>query len=269
MLIYAIDDEKIALSELSEAIKTAIPDAEVKEITRPREALLRLQTKGERPALVFSDIRMPQTDGLELAVTIKRASPNTKIIFVTGYSEYALDAFRVHANGYLLKPVTAESIRKEIAFLELPYQPGASRLTVQCFGSFEVFYNGALLEFKRRQTKELLAYLIDRNGASCTAEEVVAVLWEDEADLRKAKHRLRNLISDLRSVLRSVGQEKALIRSSGKLAVRRDAVDCDYYRMLDGDMSAVNAYRGEYMTQYIWAQLTEGKLHFILIPDRK
>ena len=54
MLIYAIDDEKIALSELAEAIKTAFPNAEVVEILRPREALLRLQTEGERPELVFS-----------------------------------------------------------------------------------------------------------------------------------------------------------------------------------------------------------------------
>ncbi len=262
MLIYAIDDEKIALSELAEAIKTAFPNAEVVEILRPREALLRLQTEGERPELVFSDIRMPQISVLELAVKIKESSPDTKIIFVTGYADYALDAFRAHANGYLLKPVTVGNIREEIEYLGLPYKPETSKLTVQCFGSFEVFYNGAPLEFKRRQTKELFAYLIDCNGASCTAEEVSAVLWEDEADLRKMKHRLRNLVSDLRSVLSSVGQVDVLIRGSGKLAVRRDAVDCDSYRMLDGDMAAVNAYRGEYMRQYIWAQLTEGNLHF-------
>lgn len=262
MLIYAIDDEKIALSELSEAIKTAIPDAEVKEIMRSSDALLRIQNEGERPELVFSDIRMPKIDGLELAVKIKESSPDTKIIFVTGYSEYALGAFRVHANGYLLKPVTSESIKAETAFLDLPYKTEASKLTVHCFGSFEVYYNGEPLDFKRRQTKELFAVLVDHNGSYCTAEEAAAVLWEDEADMSKMKHRLRNLVLDLRAVLKAVGQSDVLIRGSGKLAIRREAVDCDYYRMLDGDMQAVNAYRGEYMQQYDWAQLTEGRIYF-------
>ena len=161
-----------------------------------------------------------------------------------------------------MKPIESKRIRAEIDSLVLPFQSQKGKLRVKCFGNFEIFWQDKPLDFERRQTKELFAYLIDCNGASCTAEEVSAVLWEDEADLRKMKHRLRNLVSDLRSVLSSVGQDDVLIRGSGKLAVRRDAVDCDYYRMLDGDMAAVNAYRGEYMRQYIWAQLTEGNLHF-------
>lgn len=53
-----------------------------------------------------------------------------------------------------------------------------------------------------------------------------------------------------------------MIRKSGLLAIKRDSVDCDYYRMLDGDMEAVNSFRGEYMKQFVWAQDTEAKLHF-------
>lgn len=88
------------------------------------------------------------------------------------------------------------------------------------------------------------------------------MLWEDEIDLAKAKHRLRNLIQDMRAVFKSIGQEDILIRGSGKMAVRRDSVDCDYYRMLDGDIAAINSYHGEYMNQYLWAQITEAKLYF-------
>ena len=57
--------------------------------------------------------------------------------------------------------------------------------------------------------------------------------------------------------------EKVLIRSRQQLAVRRDLVDCDYYRMLDGDMDALNSFRGEYMVDYSWAELTAGKLYFL------
>ena len=102
-----------------------------------------------------------------------------------------------------------------------------------------------------------------KGGALITAEDIAAALWEDEPDVSKAKHRLRNLISDLRSSLKAVGQEDILIRKSGLLAVRRDAVECDFFRMLDGDMAAVNSYRGEYMKQFSWARETEARLQFL------
>lgn len=263
MSVYAIDDEKIALYELCETIQQALPQVQIERFTDPEAALQKLRESCVRPDIVFSDIRMPGMDGLELAVRVKTHSPDTKVIFVTGYSQYAMDAFRAHANGYLMKPVTPEQITEEIAFLGLPVKNDAEKLQVRCFGSFEVFYRSEPLIFKRRLSKELFAFLIDRNGAYCSSEEISAVLWEDEPDLTKLKHRLRNLVSDMRAALKAVGQESVLLRGSGRIAVRRDAVDCDYFRMLDGDMNAVNAFRGEYMSQYSWAQLTEGKLHFM------
>lgn len=211
---------------------------------------------------MFSDISMPGMDGLELAVRIKVHSPDTKIIFVTGYSDFALRAFEVHANGYLMKPVLPAQITAELEHLGLALSFDPEKLHIQCFGNFEVFWKDKPLTFKRRRTKELFAYLIDRNGASCSAEEVIAVLWEDEGNLMNAKHNLRNLVTDLRTVLGEIGQLDILIRGSGTMAVDRARVDCDYFRMLDGDISALNSFRGEYMKQYGWAQITEAKLYF-------
>ncbi len=53
-----------------------------------------------------------------------------------------------------------------------------------------------------------------------------------------------------------------MTRERRQLAVRRDLVDCDYYRMLEGDMEAVNAFDGTYMPEYSWAELTTGRLYF-------
>ena len=262
MLAFVIDDEEVALEELSDAVKEALPDACIKRFNRAAEALRSIREDNDRPDVVFSDIRMPGMDGLELAVRIKTHSPDSRIIFVTGYTDYAYKAFKVHASGYLLKPVLPEQIREEMEYLGHTQLSYDEKLCVQCFGNFEVFWEGKPLAFKRRQSKELLAYLIDREGASCTAEEVTAVLWEDETNMRNAKHNLRNLVSDLRTVFQEIGLNDVIIRGSGTLAVNRAAVDCDYYRMLDGDMAAVNAFRGEYMTQYHWARMTEAKLHF-------
>ena len=116
--------------------------------------------------------------------------------------------------------------------------------------------------FGRRQTKELLAYLVDRKGSACTAEEIAAMLWENEDNMKNLKARIRILISDLRQVLKQIGQEDLVIRRSGQIAIKRDAIDCDYYKLLDGDVDAVNAFHGEYMIQYSWAEMTAGQLAF-------
>ena len=71
-----------------------------------------------------------------------------------------------------------------------------------------------------------------------------------------------NLISDLRATLKEIGKEDLLIRRSGMLAIRADQIECDYYRMLSGNPEAVNAYHGEYMSQYSWAEMTSGRLWF-------
>ena len=110
MLLFAIDDEEKALEDLCEVIGTALPDSEIVPFRRADKALQAITDSPVKPDVVFSDIRMPGMDGLELAVRIKRLSQETRIVFVTAYSRYAMDAFDVHANGYLMKPVQPEDI---------------------------------------------------------------------------------------------------------------------------------------------------------------
>ena len=264
MLIFAIDDEPAMLEELRDAIAAAAPEAEIMEFKRAADVLSAITEQGKQPDVVFSDIELPGMDGLNLAVQIKNSAPDAKIVFVTGFSQYALEAFRRHVQGYLMKPVDADMIRAELEALSLPLeaQNQPEMLQIRCFGHFEVFWRGKPVIFQRRQSKELLAFLVDREGRACIAEEIAAALWEDEGDLSLAKQRVRNLVSDLRSTLREIGMEDLLIRERRQLALRRELVDCDYYRMLSGDMSAVNAYSGEYMIDYSWAELTSGRLHF-------
>ena len=262
MLIYVIDDEPFALKASEQVIRRAVPDADLMTFESGDDALEHMSRKKEYPDTVFSDIEMPGINGLEFAVRLKQLSPRTRIVFVTAYSEYALEAFRVHANGYILKPMNAMRVQEEVQEAakqeNIESEPG--KLEIRCFGNFEVFWKGKPLLFARRQTKELLAYLIDRKGASCTTEEIAAALWEDYTNVKNTKAQLRVLISDLRHTLANIGQEDIVIRSRGQVAVMTDQVDCDYYRMLQGDMDAVNAYRGEYMSQYSWAELTAGQL---------
>lgn len=265
MQIFAIDDEPNMLQLLHKAIAQAEPEAEVAAFDTAPALLDAIRSQGKRPDVVFADIEMPDMDGLSLAVAIKNEVPDCKIVFVTGYSQYAMEAYRRHVNGYLLKPVQTDRIREELDALGVSAAVPEDRetLRVQCFGNFEVFWHGAPLMFRRMQTKELLAYLVDRGGAACTAGEIIAVLWEDSGSIKDPKQYYRVLLQDLRDTLASVGAERVLVRERRQLAIRRDMVDCDYYRMLDGDPAAVNAYRGEYMRQYSWAELTGAKLDYM------
>jgi len=262
MLIFAIDDEPKSLELLHDAIAEAAPEADIRDYPLGTAAIDAITAQRLQPDIVFSDIQMPELDGLALAVRLKQVSPFSKIVFVTGYSEYSLDAFRLHASGYVLKPLEGGRIREEIENAYPPIVPAKDKLYIQCFGQFEVYWQHKSLMFGRRQTKELLAFLVDRKGAACTAEEIANILWEDETDMSALKHRIRELIRDLRKTLAGIGKEDIILRRSGQLAIQRDGVDCDYYRMLDGDMQAANAFRGEYMNQYSWAEITTGRLLF-------
>ena len=266
MLFFVVDDEPIALKASGTIVREAYPEAEVKLFHSAKAALSAISDQELKPDVVLSDIEMPGINGLDFAVSLKRIAPYTRIIFVTGYSQYALDAFRIHAQGYMLKPMTVERVKEECnrfmgeEHTQMSAEP--DKLQIRCFGYFEVFWKGEPLMFPRKQTKELLAYMIDRKGDACTSEEIASVIWEDEDDLKKLKARVRILISDLRRTLEEIGMGDLVIRRSGRVAIRKDLVDCDYYRMLNGDMEAVNAFEGEYMVQYSWAEMTTGRLLF-------
>ena len=261
MIIFAIYDEAAMLAELHDAIREAAPEAEIHDFRFAAEALKAVSEQHLLPDVVFSDIELPGMDGMSLAVRIKQAAPATKIVFVTGYSQYAVEAYRHHINGYILKPIDAEQIRRELAYLTEPYRQDPDRLQVRCFGYFEIYWQGKPVNFGRKQTKELLAFLVDRNCV-CSSEEVADALWEGETDMKACRTRLRSLLHDMKETFSAVGAPWIVIRRRDRIGLENGRMDCDYYRFLEGDIQAINAFRGEYMKQYSWAEGTLGRLTF-------
>ena len=121
MRILAVDDEKIALELLVSSIKTADPSAEVISFDNPKDALELV--KNTPCDVAFLDIQMKHYHGIRLAQELKLLYPGINIVFATGYDEYMGDAFEMHASGYVMKPVTPEKVRREIADLRCPLQP--------------------------------------------------------------------------------------------------------------------------------------------------
>jgi len=258
MKVLAIDDSIKALKLLTNSITEARPSAQVFPFSKPSELLA--FAKDNPCDIAFLDIQIWDMNGLEVAKELKEINPKINIIFVTAYSQYAREAFDLHPSGYILKPVMKEAVEREIENLRHPInQKINAQIYVQTFGNFEVFSYGVPLKFCRNKTKELLAYLIDRNGATVNINELCAVLWENERDTENLKAYLRKLISDLFKTLRKVGAEDIIFRQHKNIAVFPDKIICDSYEFMKGDPACVNAYRGQYMNQYSWAEAPRWK----------
>ena len=253
MRILCVDDEPLALQMLLMSIRKAKPDAEVDGFEEPEDLLEEAEKNG--CDIAFLDIHMSEMDGVEAAKQLKKLNPKMNIIFVTGYSEYAGEAMRLHASGYIMKPVNKDKVAAELEDLRFPIVPKQNALLrVQCFGNFDVFTpDGKPLHFERSRAKEVFAYLVHRHGSSCTKKELAAVLFEDMPYDNKQQVYLQKIISAMMKGLKEVGAEQVIHKSYNSLSVNVDLLDCDYYRFEELDAGAVNAYQNEYMSQYYWA----------------
>lgn len=256
MVIYAIDDEQNAREYLIDKISKVVPDATIIDFDKPENAL---KAAKENPFdVVFLDINMPKINGIELAKRFKLMNPKSNIIFVTGYSEYTLDAFSLDASGYLLKPVLPDDIKHAMENLRYPINGGGGiDITVQCFGNFEIFHKGQPIRFKYNKSKEVVAYLVDRNGAICSNNEVIAAIWEDDENHNSY---YRSLIKDIGDTFEGLGCKDVVVRQRAGMAIVPGKVHCDYFDFLAGKLSGINAYNGDYMYQYSWAEVTASAL---------
>ena len=256
MIAIAVDDEILMLGALVKAISASPDIQEVTKFTNCEGALE--YVRANLVDVAFLDINMRGMGGLALAENILSIWPECKIVFCTGHEEYAIPAFKLHASGYLMKPISAADVQAEIDNIK-----GVRRkekpLTVKCFGNFEVYAHNGVVQFKRLKTKELLAFLIDRNGAGMTAKQICAALFSDDTDDTKNAAYLRQLVLDLKHTLKTVGAEQVLCHETPCYRVDTSLIKCDYFTYLE---TGKPEFHGEYMTQYSWAEDTCAMLQF-------
>ena len=110
MRIAVVDDEKNSRQELIRLIREIAPQSEVYEAGNGVQAMQLLEKKTFD--FLFIDIRLGDMEGTTVASLARRLMPNAKIIFATAYSEYAVTAFELQANDYILKPYDPARIRQ-------------------------------------------------------------------------------------------------------------------------------------------------------------
>ncbi|MBP3700339.1 MAG: response regulator [Lachnospiraceae bacterium] len=258
MKILIVDDERNVLRDF---ISESEGISQVKEILAfddPRAALQYVADGGEVD-LAFLDINMPEIDGIELMKLLRAQRPDLFITFLTAYSSYALDAFELEADGYILKPFDRHEIEKILQkYLrgqkeQLPPQP---RILIRTFGRFDLFVDGTAVHFSSAKAKEMLALLVDKAGGNVTMDYLICHLWENRPLDDKVKTLYRMALKTLRETLRCAGAEEILRESRNSRSIDISKVSCDYLQLLQDDPAAWKRFDERYMEQYSWAEET-------------
>lgn len=270
MNILAVDDEELMRLNLKNEITKIFPEKEIYACGEASEAVKYLETlekKGENLVYAFLDIELGSMTGIDLAKIIKVKFPNARILFVTGYSKYAMEAFQIHAMGYILKPVTADKLTEVLNVMCKEWKDEISReekdIRIQTFGRFEVFVDGKIMSFEREKSKELLAYLIDCRGAAVTTAEIAGILWEDKPYDCSVRGQAAVIMSSLKRDLKRAGIEDIYVKTWNHLAIDCSKVRCDAFDFFKGNVLVINSYHGEYMENYSWAEFSKNRFEKI------
>lgn len=259
MNILAVDDEYFAL-ELMKGALEEVAGGDSVYLCRDVKSALDV-ARENKIDVAFLDIHMPEKNGIELAVDLKKLNPKVNIVFATGFSEYMKEGIDLRMSGYIMKPVTAKAVKTELENLRNPIEwSPEKRIKILTFGNFDVFVDGNPLKFERKQSKEILAYLVDKRGTSATYAELAAMLWEEEEYDRTKQKNLQVYIASLVKTLHSVDIKDLILKNRQGILVNTKIVDCDYYRFLEGDVHTINSFTGQYMSAYSWAEFTVGYL---------
>ena len=259
MKIIIVDDEVLAVDSMKGLLAQMDLAADIESFTEAEDAFeYLLKNKAD---IAFLDIEMGEWSGIGLAEKCKELCPRINIIFVTAYAQYTMDALKLHASGYLLKPIQEEALRTELDNLRFPLLfADMKKVKIQTFGHFEIFVNGRFLDLPRAKCRECLAYLVDRKGARVSMSELATILWEDKPYDRTMQNRTYQVVFILMKTLREAGIEDIIIRNRKEMAIDPTKIECDYYAMLEGDSAALKAFNGEYMSNYSWAEMSLSQL---------
>ena len=116
--IMIVEDEAVILKGFIRILSDTLPDVQAFGFQTGTEALE--YAESNRIDVAFLDVELFGESGVNLAEQLTALHPRVNIIFLTGHTEYMGEAWKMHCSGYILKPLTPEKIRHEIAHLRFP-----------------------------------------------------------------------------------------------------------------------------------------------------
>ena len=116
--IIMVDDSRVILTDSLAVLEDVMPNAMITGFIRPTEAIE--YAKMNRVALAILDIELGTGSGLDLCRTLLEINPRTNVVYLTAYPDYALDAWDTGASGFMVKPLSPESVRAQLKKLRYP-----------------------------------------------------------------------------------------------------------------------------------------------------
>lgn len=218
--VMVIDDEWPALDHMKELLLQCEGISSVLTYDNPREALTAASEL--KPDVLFLDIQMPELSGLTFAEKLLPFSPDTDIVFVTAYRNYAVEAFDLSAMDYLLKPVDPSRLRKTwnklLSKRLSPEAAGATAATgkatsFRLLGDYELISPLGLVKWRTHKAQELFAYLwIHRQGSVSLILNDVFPQWNYE----KGKQYLHTTVYQIRTTLKKAALEDKIELTFGR-----------------------------------------------------
>lgn len=256
-----VDDEPPSLRKLEKQLTESGMAKVTGAFLRPAQALDFL-CENDVDA-VFLDVEMPDMNGVELASRILDFRKNIAVVFVTAYNQYAVEAFRVNALDYLLKPVSTERMMETLFRIAAPKSTPEFRggLSVHCFGRFRVLSGAEEIKFRTAKAEMLLAFLIDHGGNYVSRNKIIDSLWEDFDGDRAVTH-FNTTLHNVKKALVQYGVQMSIQYDKGNYRLETDGFDCDYLKFLDFSKKTVfvsketiksceetvRLYEGEYLS---------------------
>ena len=286
MNVIAVDDELNALERMQRIFSRDARLNVLSAFSDPQEALDYVKENPDMD-VAFLDIEMPGMTGLELAAEILKVNPSIDIIIITAYQQYALEAFRVHVSGYLLKPIDTDELSRLLDYIEEKrrqnsFPTAAAELDVRCFGTFRVHSvsDNTPIRFRTAKAEELFALLVHYEGRSRSKDYLLEALWPD-SDVEKALNNFRVTCTYIRSALNDQGFSDILMRDKEDYYLDSSKFNCDVYKfrafaerteqLTEEELKeALSLYTGEYLEgkYYYWCEETSKWLHNALMRMR-
>jgi len=234
-----VDDEALTTEYICRLLRNA--GVEVQGYTNPYEAIENVNI--QKPDVLFLDIEMPEMNGLELAERVYASGYECEIVFITAYSQYAIDAFEVNALDYLLKPIMSEALNRSIERVKkrrsvASYSKVSStnkKIIISLFGNMSLYVGEEKkpIRWMTAKSAEIFAFmLLQKDEKEVSKWKLMEAIWPQK-DKEKADINIRSTISRLNKTLRENAIEISLI-STGKgytLHIKETDIEIDAFNL--------------------------------------
>lgn len=216
MNILCIDDEPLAL-RLMVSMLEDISDVEtLHSFANTSDALDCAKT--ENIDIAFVDIMLGSANGLDFAQNLRTMQPACKIIYCTGYPQYAIESInRGIVDGYLIKPIEEKQIKEMLNNMCMQ-----KLLTVTGSGNqiHIVDRQGQAVVFKRRKIVQLFSLLLKQRGEEATVDELCEQMWDHNKELiSKNRQYLYSLVNAMSDTFKEHDAQDVLVKTSNGYAL--------------------------------------------------